>query len=348
MRILIIGGTSFLGPHVVRLLCGMGHQVAVFHRGQSNMELPDSVEHIHGDRKNMKSFIANFRKFSPEVVLDMISYSEEDAKATVDAFQEIASRIVAVSSQDVYRAYGVARQVESGDLEPVPLAEQANLREKLYPYQDAAKGKNDWVNTYDKILVERIIMQNQAMPGTILRLPAIYGPMDSQHRFFSYLSLKRMADRRPYIIMDESFAQWRWTHAYVENAAYAIALSVVDSRSSGQIFNVGEPSAPTMYEWVNKIGVAMNWQGEILFVPKSELPEPYRFPLDTAQSWVADSQKIRNELHFHEIVPWEEGLIRTIKWEVEHWPENIIPKHQNIDYAGEDALLRKLGIVNPI
>lgn len=35
MRILLVGGTRFLGPPVIRLLLAAGHEVAVFHRGQS-------------------------------------------------------------------------------------------------------------------------------------------------------------------------------------------------------------------------------------------------------------------------------------------------------------------------
>jgi nucleoside-diphosphate-sugar epimerase len=50
VRALVIGGTGFSGPHVVRRLHAMGHDVIVFHRGETRAELPPGVEEIAGDR----------------------------------------------------------------------------------------------------------------------------------------------------------------------------------------------------------------------------------------------------------------------------------------------------------
>jgi len=48
-RLLILGGTGFLGAHVVRLLAERGHAVCVFNRGQTKEDLPASVQHVSGD-----------------------------------------------------------------------------------------------------------------------------------------------------------------------------------------------------------------------------------------------------------------------------------------------------------
>ena len=45
MRVLVVGGTNFLGPPLVRRLVALGHEVAVFHRGRTGAELPPAVEH---------------------------------------------------------------------------------------------------------------------------------------------------------------------------------------------------------------------------------------------------------------------------------------------------------------
>src|SRR5207249_1224013 len=115
--------------------------------------------------------------------------------------------------------------------------------EKLYPYRKNPPRKSDdadqWMDDYEKILAERTVKGNPLLPGTVLRLPMVYGPRDDQHRLFPYL--KRMDDKRPAILLDEDVAQWRWTRGYVENVAAAIALAVVDERAIGRIYNVGEP-----------------------------------------------------------------------------------------------------------
>jgi nucleoside-diphosphate-sugar epimerase len=50
MRVLAIGATGFIGPHVVRRLLRRGHDVAVLHRGRTSAGLPDGVQHVRGDR----------------------------------------------------------------------------------------------------------------------------------------------------------------------------------------------------------------------------------------------------------------------------------------------------------
>jgi nucleoside-diphosphate-sugar epimerase len=53
MRVLILGGTRFIGPPVVRCLVEQGHSVTVFHRGLSTAQLPLGVQSILGDRNNL-------------------------------------------------------------------------------------------------------------------------------------------------------------------------------------------------------------------------------------------------------------------------------------------------------
>jgi putative NADH-flavin reductase len=107
MKILIIGGTGFIGPWVVKRLHAAGHTVTLFNRGKTRYSVPAGVNHIAGDRKNLAQFKDVFRKTMPEVVLDMVPLTQQDAQTVVDTFGNIAGRVVAVSSQDVYRAYGI-------------------------------------------------------------------------------------------------------------------------------------------------------------------------------------------------------------------------------------------------
>src|SRR5258708_19715971 len=94
-------------------------------------------------------------------------------------------------------------------------------------------------------------MGDRDLPGTVLRLPMVYGPGDYQHRLFSYL--KRMDDNRPVILLDEAEAQWRWTHGYVENVADAIALALTDELAPDRIYNVVKPFTFTIPNRITNI-----------------------------------------------------------------------------------------------
>jgi len=286
LRILVIGGTRFIGPYVIRELASAGHQVAVYHRGSNEADLPSSVTQFHSPKAAMpvREFTPETIAFRPEVVLHMVPMGEADTKAALDAFRNIAKRMVAISSGDVYRAYGVFMGSEPGDAEPVPLTEGSPLRKNLYPYRKSASGPAALEYIYDKILVERLVMNTPELPGTVLRLPKVYGPGEN-------------ADLAT-IYRYRHHPHWRWTHGYVENVAHAIALAVVDERAKGRIYNVGEEMTPTIEERLKTL-------------PVNDMPLDER-PANFAQDIVYDTTRIRSELGFGEIVSYEEGIRRTL------------------------------------
>src|SRR5262245_19484956 len=241
MRVLVIGGTNFIGPPLVRRLVGLGHEVAIFHRGRTQADLPPGVEHILGDRHDRRAHAAEFRRFGPEVVVDMIAFTEADALGLVRTFRGLARRTVVLSSADVYRAYGRFLGLEDGPAEPTPLTEESPLRQVLFPYRGQSKGPDDFLYSYDKIPVEKVVLAEPDLPGTVLRLPMVHGPGDSYHRLSPYL--KRMDDGRPAIVLDEAMARWKCPRGYVEDVAAAIALAVVNERAAGRTYNVAEPVA---------------------------------------------------------------------------------------------------------
>ena len=339
MRILIIGGTRFIGPYVVRHLVGAGdHEVTLFHRGETEADLPPDVRHIHGDRHDLPAFADVFRRLAPDVVLDMIAYTEQDALALMRAFRGLARRVVALSSADVYRAYGCLLRLQSGPPDPIPLAEDAPLRDVLYPYRMKAAGPDDPAYNYEKILVERGVMGDARLPGTILRLPAVYGPGDFQHRLFEYL--KRMDDGRPVILLEEARAAWRWTRGDVESVAAGIALAATNERAQNHIYNVGEMDALTEAEWVRAIGHATGWKGEVIAVPKEMLPAGNAPDFALEHHLAVDSSRIREELGYREQVSRDEALKQVVEWERAHPPEQFDP--QQFDYAAEDAVLERM------
>ncbi|HML21710.1 MAG TPA: NAD-dependent epimerase/dehydratase family protein [Aggregatilinea sp.] len=343
MRVLVIGGTRFIGPPIVDRLHAQGHEIMLLHRTPGiGATLPSGITHVYGDRRaDWADLAPRLRAFGPDVVLDMIALGEADAQQVMETFKGAAGRVVAISSQDVYLAYGRINGTEPGDSVRIPFDEDDALREKLYPYRGetprAADDPMRWADDYDKILVERRVMGDPDLPGTVLRLPMVYGPGDYQHRLFPYL--KRMDDGRPAILLSETAADWHWTRAYVENVAEAVMLAITDPRAAGRIYNVGDQPLLSMAAWVRTIGQAAGWQGEIEVVANDLLPEDMRDDA-LAQDLVAETTRIRRELGYREVVPLETAMARTVEWERAHPPAQVNPA--DFDYEAEDAVLERI------
>ncbi len=346
MRLLLIGGNGFIGRFVATALQRQGHTVAVFHRGTT--AAPDGVDEIRGDHNQLRASAQELQRFAPDVVIDLVLSSGLQAEELMNVFRGATRRVVMLSSMDVYRAAGILHGTESGPLQDVPLTEESELRRCLHPYPPESlqflRKIFTWVtDDYDKIPAERIVMNDPELPGTVLRLPMVYGPGDPLHRF--YPVVKRVLDQRRHIIFSETLAEWRSPRGYVENVAAAIALTATDDRAARRIFNVceeplfGEPSfselAFSELEWAKRIAGEMRWDGEFVVLPVDRTPRHLLKPGNAAQDWTASSARIRHELGYEEPVAIDEAIRRTIAWQRENAP--AVEFLAQFDYAAEDA-----------
>jgi len=287
-RVLIIGGTKFIGPHVVRQLMDAGHDVTVYHRGQTEADLPVEVRHVRSPQAAMpvSSFPDELLARRFDVVIHMIAMGEADARAAVQAFRGRIGRMVVLSSGDVYRAYGRFTGIEPGPIERGLLDEDSPLRSVLYPYRKQAASPGDWTYHYEKILVEREVMGAADLPSTVLRLPKVYGPGGN-------------ADLATVYSM-RNHPQWRWTHGYVENVAAAIMLAATHPAAAGRIYNVGEERTPTVAE-------------RLAGLPDSTVATNESASYNFEQDIAYDTSRIRKELGYAEPIPYEEGMRKTLE-----------------------------------
>jgi nucleoside-diphosphate-sugar epimerase len=332
MKVLAIGSTGFIGRHVVPILVKQGMEVAVLHRGKTSADFADGVNRILGNRDRLDDVRTELERFAPDVVLDAILYSEQQARATIKAFRGNAGRVVALSSADVYRNYDGFRGKETAQPDAVPLAEDAPLRDTRYPYRGTGL-PFEHADDYDKIIVEQIILSEPQLPATLLRLPAVYGPGDPQHRLRPYL--RRMLDGRRGILLQHEQADWRWSRGYVINVAAAIALAVADVRAVSRIFNVGDEPVLSERAWVERIGAAAAWTGRVVAVSASELPAHLRQPFDWRYELWIDTSSIRDDLGYVEPIPLNEALERTVAWEL-----STVDGTEPPNYGDEDAALQ--------
>lgn len=286
MKTLVVGGTRFVGAHVVKQLFVGGHDVTVFHRGQSrHPDLPD-VRHICDPLANypIKAFPPEIAERSWDLVVHMVLMGEPDARAAVAAFTGKIGRIVMISSGDVYRAYGRLTGAEPGPPDHVPLDETAPLRESRYPYRGQEHQLGAFARDYEKILAERILIDAEDLRWTILRLPKVYGPEDNADLGTIY-----------------GFAaapDWRWTHGHVRNVAGAIVHAATHPLAVRRVFNVGEAETPTMAERLSSL-------------PQSQHAPPTLPQFDFEQDLVLDTTQLRSTLGFADLVD-ETAAKRTL------------------------------------
>ncbi|MGB3329721.1 MAG: NAD-dependent epimerase/dehydratase family protein [Thermomicrobiales bacterium] len=333
--VLILGGTGFIGPHVVRALVAQGHAVTLYNRGTSAAELPEGVGRITGTRAEIASRRDAFAALHPDVVLDMRSMLEPEARTIVETITGVAPRIVTISSMDVYRAFGLLIGSEDGDPVPVPFDETGPLRVNRYPYRTETPPAPDdpraWAHDYDKIPIEDLVLGARDIAGTILRLPMVYGDGDYQHRLLPYV--QRIEDKRPAIILGDRDATFRAARGYVGNVAAAIALAVTDDRAAGRTFNITDNETWTEREWIGHIASAMAWDGELVVVPQESLPDPMRGLGERGQDLWVDATAIRRDLGHRDPVDVPTAMARTIAWEQQHLAADPV------DYTQEDAVL---------
>jgi nucleoside-diphosphate-sugar epimerase len=288
MRILVIGGTGFIGAYIVRQLAAHGHVVAVYHRGQTRAVLPHGVHQILHPRSVMpiQKFPAKLFEFGPDVVVHTVAMGAIDTQASVRAFAGHTGRLVLLSSGDVYRAYGRFTRLEPGPRDEELLFEDAPLRTKLFLYRAQASTEEALEYWYEKILAESAVRSDPGLPATILRLPKVYGPGSNEDLATIYRY--------------RHHPDWRWTHGFVENVAAAVALAATHLAAAGRVYNVGESSTPTLAE-------------RLAWLPPSAMEPDLNSDFDFSQDMAYDTSRIRTELGYREIVSEEEGLLRTLR-----------------------------------
>ena len=167
LKILVLGGTGFIGPHTVQYALDRGHEVTLFNRGQSNTELFPDVEKLVGDRNGDLESLSGrhwdvcFDNNASNI--DWVEYSTEFLKDSVDRYQYVSSR----------SAYS--------DLSSVPM--HANAPTFTYETAGVEPGAERLPYGLQKALCERKVQESFPETSTIFRPGLIIGPGDTTDRF---------------------------------------------------------------------------------------------------------------------------------------------------------------------
>lgn len=314
MRIMVLGGTRFIGLALVERLAHDGHEVAVVHRGSelggADAELPPGVEEFHADRARLDEASPDLVDWGAEAIVDMFAMTEASAHQALAALTGgSVRRWVVASSLDVYRAYDHLQRHEPGPPLEGALTEDSPLRRRLYPYRGSGRDAGFPIDDYEKIEVERAVLGWPEVEPVVLRLPAVYGPRDVQHRLARDLERMDRGDETIELGADE--AAWRFAMGYVEDIAQALALAATHGQARG-VYVVAEPETRTRLELLTALAEEAGWTGQFDVRPDEESTDA---PIDFRQHMAADSSRLRRELGYAEQVPFREALRRTIEWE---------------------------------
>ena len=166
MKILSIGGTRFFGRAFVEEAARRGHEVTVFHRGESEPEDLSQVEHLHGDRKDGLELLAGR---SWDAVLDTCAFVPREVKDVAAAIGDRIGHYTLVSSLSVH----------PDDL-PVGATEDTPTHQPPYPETEDVTDE-----TYGPLKVACEVEAAAAFAGRLLviRPGYIVGPHDPTDRF---------------------------------------------------------------------------------------------------------------------------------------------------------------------
>lgn len=244
---LVIGGTRFIGRHLVSDLLENDCDVAMMNRG--NHENPfdaDRVTHVQGDRTERTDLRAAKLSIDPDIVIDCVAYHPSDVETATEVFADVEAYVY-VSSGSSYAD------------EEIPKREgETRLRSCTPPQADS-----DDDETYGnrKAAGDRAVFDaaRRGVNAMAVRPTVVYGPHDYTERLDYWIDRVHSYDR--VVVPGDGGSLWQL--AYVEDVARALRI-VAERGEPGEAYNVGDRRALTLAETVEMIAEVAETSCEVV------------------------------------------------------------------------------------
>lgn len=207
MRILIMGGTRFIGVYLTKILVEQGHEVVLFNRGKKPAPV-DGIQQIHGDRTDASQIKEKLSSENFDAIFDNNGRELSDTQPLADIFKGKVKHFVYMSSAGVYLKTDRLPHIEGDAIDP----------------KSRHKGKHET----EAYLIE------QGLPFTSIRPTYIYGPQnynDVEAWFFD-----RIVRDRPIPIPGNGLHITQLGHC--QDLANAMAAVLGNEKAIGQIYNI--------------------------------------------------------------------------------------------------------------
>ncbi|WP_298826914.1 NAD-dependent epimerase/dehydratase family protein [uncultured Planococcus sp.] len=191
MKVLVLGGTSFVGRHMVEELVSKGHEVILFNRGKSNPGLFPNLKKIKGDRRKDAAKIGDEKW---DAVLDTSAYTPADLQPIMENIR--TDHYTFISTISVYN-----------DFTSGPVKESSSV------FRENVKGDQVTSDTYGpfKVMCEQLIKEEIGGKALIIRPGIVIGPFDPTDRF-TYWAMK-LNDKSTVLIPGSKERKVQWIDA---------------------------------------------------------------------------------------------------------------------------------------
>ncbi|WP_435102764.1 NAD-dependent epimerase/dehydratase family protein [Halarchaeum sp. P4] len=301
--VLVIGGTGLISTGVVRQLVAAGHDVTAFTRGERDTEVPPSVAHETGDRNDDARLADLAADVAPDVVVDMVCFTPEQAEAAVRAFGSEISQYVFCSTVDVY-----ARPPERN-----PVTEDAQRHDADHHVSDYG---------LNKTRAEDVFMDahgDGAFAATILRPWDTYGEGVSLNHTLGNDTyyVDRLRAGKPIVVHGDGAGLMSACHR--DDVARGFVGAVGNEAAYGEAYNVTGDECITWNQYHRRVAAGIGApEPELVHVPTDVLfevaPDRTEMLRNHFQfSAVYDNTKAKRDLGFAYTVSLEEGARRTVE-----------------------------------
>jgi len=301
MKILLIGGTRFLGRYIVGDLVRRGHEVVVLNRG-NHPPVPEAADAIRCDKSDRDAFGKALTREHWDAVIDTI-LSDEDLAFVVKVLRGRVDHFIHTGSIGVYAPY---RRVPARESDP--LAES----DAVYAFNQKLR--------QDHVLMRAHL--EAAFPATVLRMSNIYGPGDVPldgwgGRAPEFFRMLRQGKTLP--IANDGRALLHPGHVHDLARAFGDALDR-PGISIGQIYNIGGDRAIMMKDYVTLIAEQMGVEARLEFLPPDAILERFskltnrRGLLFACEHMCCDISKAERDLGWRPVIRLDVGLAANVAW----------------------------------
>jgi nucleoside-diphosphate-sugar epimerase len=333
-RAFLLGGTGKTGRRLAALLGDRGWNVVVASRGEQ--PVPRGLDHVRVDRNEPES-LRDALGGGADVLVDFVAFEPEHADQLL-ALRDVVGSVVVVSSGAVY-ADAAGRSLEAvrdGEVVefPLPISERQPT---------VALGADTYSSK--KAAIERRLLDQRALPATVVRAGAIYGPGDLNSREWHFV--KRALDGRRVIVLSYGGAS-RFHPVAVDNLAELLRLAA--ERPATRVVNAGDPEPPTVLEISRLISrhLGHEWT-EVLLPGPPHADVVGANPWGVPRPWVMDMTEAELQLAYRPVTTYARAVGATVDWLVDatkgrDWRE-VLPRAAEVyanlfDYDAEDGFLR--------